>query len=165
MTSYASAAIYSDGSSGVGLTIGMTISPVLYEIRLVRFEYGLVSLNFSSSGGLATISPIRALRYNTGTASGGTAVTPSPMRQGSAAASATSRFGTVTSSGTGIDVAQMPVLPWSDSPQSQNYDFPLDITVSPGGVVYFRMESYHSTGTMQIAMTAYFEELRMAWHY
>lgn len=165
MTAYAASATYSDSASGTGLDIGLTISPVSYEIRIIRFEYGLVGLNFGVSGGTATLTPVTGIRYTTGTASGGTAITPSPLRQGSATASATSRYGTVSSTGTQVRVAQMTPIPWTDVPSGAGYDFPLDVTVSPGSVMMFALSSYHSTGTMQIGLTAYFEELRLAWHY
>lgn len=173
MTTYAAATTQTfTGTVGNTFNVALAISPVLYEIRVTRIEVAFVemtSTNVSVTNPTAWSYKNQLHRRISGTASGGTAFTPTPMRQGAAAASSTARFGTLSLTGTDVFIASASVLGWSTGdPLAMTYETPFDLTFSPGSPFVFTMFiTITGGGTLTItpAITCYFEELRLSWPY
>lgn len=175
MTAYlSSGTVNFSAAAGVNTaTIRYTLSPGSFEIRILSIEYGLQSVGTSGTNYLAVSRPLLN-RYSAGSASGGSAITPVALRQGSAAASASSRFGTgVSVSGTSVYIVNLPPISVSNyfsvsDPAAVTYQFPVDLTVAPGSV--FSIEGLVGAGgdgTISgfVRMNIYFEELRLTWPY
>lgn len=177
MTAYSTSATVAFSGPGLSTTpqIWCTVAPGSFETKIILIEYGMFSIGDDYTGGNAIVGwTPRFYRYSGGVASSGTSVTPLPLRQGSAAASATSRVGSsVSITGTQALIAY-PSGQGSGSGGSTNlnYQFPFDLTVTPGSVFAL------STGTItldgvpsannisgSIRLNVYFEELRLSWPY
>jgi hypothetical protein len=140
----------------------------------MSIDYGIQQVGTSGTNFQSVVRP-QLWRYTGGSASGGTALTPVALRQGSAAASATSRFGSGTSvSGTGAYFANMPPLGVGNfgnisDPPLATYTFPADFTVAPGSVLSFQTGTFGAGGDGTIGgvfrIFVYFEELRLTWPY
>lgn len=133
---------------------------VTYPIRVSRVEF---------YGGLAGSSPsppttvVTFVNNISGAGfSGGTSITPLPMRGGAPPSTATSKYG-YTSSGTKVFLA--PISAGGGAgPTSSNYSFPFDYIVPPGSAVdVSQAGSLTSSYTWMVAI--YYEELRLAWSF
>jgi hypothetical protein len=152
----------------------ISVSPVSYEVKILTLEYSMRnSLSTTGSGPAAWGYP-QLYRYNSGTASGGSSLTPAPLRNGTAAASTTSRQGNnVSISGTQLFLGETSYVGAVNVyPQAGNYTFPADVTVSPGSVFALSIrigaadgQSSSSTVSGSIRLKVYFEELRLSWPY
>jgi hypothetical protein len=155
--------------------LNFAIVPGLYEIKVSSIEYSMLNTVQTTASQYAPSAwgyP-EVYRNNGGSASGGTAITPSPLRHSAAAASATSRVGTGTTvSGTPVFLTATPNFGNITFPLSANYAFPYDVTVAPGSSFLFSIVTRVNDGgsggatitaTVRIAM--YFEELRLSWPY
>jgi hypothetical protein len=150
------------------------LAPQSFEVKLMTIEYGIQQVGTSGTNYQSVVRP-SLWRYTSGSASGGAALTPIALRQGSAAASATSRFGSGTSvTGTGVYIATMPPLGVGNygniaDPALATYTFPADFTVSPGSVLSFQTGGFGAGGDGTIGgvfrIFVYFEELRLTWPY
>lgn len=137
-------------------TLYLAIRAGSFEVKINRVEYGVL-------GGQGSILPA-LYRYAGSTISGGTALTPPPLRQGAPAATATARMGALTLAGTQSYFTHISAALGGGS--MSNYTPAYDITISPGSAfVMAGGYANQGNGTITFAMNAYFEELRLAWHY
>lgn len=158
MTTYVASGVYHfSGTENASLCV----KAGAYELKIARIEvvtYGAVEMGFG--GNLITSRSVGA------SLSGGSSLTPVPMRQGSPDASATARFGAVSVSGTTTFLSQQ----WIANTSLVGYEFPFDLTVYPGSaaVVTLAPNGTDSSGNpvvTSVLLTVYFEELRLSWHY
>jgi hypothetical protein len=133
-----------------------------FELKLTRIEAWTapvitVSGDFWAGDVTAPIS-----RYS-GAASGGTAITPLPMRQGAPPSTATGRYANpLTVGGTSSLLAGF----YTGATATSSYDFPLDVTISPGSSIVVQPYLGTTSGNSYEALIViYFEELRLTWHY
>lgn len=173
MTLYAAATTQTfTGTVGSTFDIALAISPGSYEVRMTRIEVAFVEMsttnpNVTSPTAWSYKNQLR--RRVGGSASGGTAFTPTPLRQGAVASSSTARFGTLSLTGTDVFVASAGLLGWATGdPVALTYETPFDLTFSPGSPFIFTMFiTVTGGGTLTItpAVTCFFEELRLSWPY
>lgn len=149
------------------------LSPVSSEIRITQLYWAMLGV----SGSDETFTPVfgyapSVYRNTGGSASGGTTVTPTPLRSDATAASTTARWGSAVSiSGTQTYVySPLPLTGSNTTAASNTYKFPSDFIISPGAVFSFATGGIFGTGssgatingTVQVQL--YFEELRLSWH-
>lgn len=121
---------------------GSTSSSLLvvsYQIRLARVE----------AVGLSTGSPtLTVTRYTGGSVSGGSLVTPAPMRSGAPASACVARSAPSTPSGTAVIIFSTIGTVWEPT---------FDVLMSPGTIIYVSANS---------VVTLYYEEQRqLSWSY
>jgi hypothetical protein len=175
VVSITTTASFDFSGSGPADPIFLSFSPVLYETKLLQIEYTLTNVNDTYDGSITPVMQFTPAiyRYSTGTASGGTAVTPVALRQGASASSTTSRWGTgVAVSGTATHIASLSPLKTSPTIDiGETYKSPFDLTVSPGGVFLFTTGSIGGSGASsatnsgRVQIVFYFEEFKLAWRY
>lgn len=139
----------------------LALKAVTYEIRVVRVEVENDDYEFNAASGAYDYYPLTTdiFRYTSGTPSGGTAVTPSPLRQGAPAATATSWSGATAPAGTATTVGRN----FAGSPSIGTWDPPGDLTLSLGAVLFLPTPGTITQGAASYQI--YFEELRLSWHY
>lgn len=141
------------GTSGGNIAI----KAVNYEVRILHAEFQNLVQN-STSGWLIIWSDINVC---TGaTLSGGTAVTPAPMRGGSTAASAQCKSGSVSVSWATMSAVSHTM---STAPTFSTWDPPADIILAVGSALYIAGASGNITND-NLTINVYFEELRLSWH-
>lgn len=148
--------------SGAGLGY-MAVTPVSYEIKIPQIQFTgswYDGVSNTQSVFTATVS------YGTGiTTTGGASVTPTPLRQGAVAATATAKTGITSVSSLGNNTADYANVGGS---VSFNYQPPFDFIVHPGSVliVSFLSSLAPSGGiVLDMACSVFFEELRLSWPY
>lgn len=161
MTAYLSSSTISFSSGGV---VWVAVRAGSYELKMSRFEYGIVGL----SGGTAPTAAVRPTiyRYAGASVSGGSATTPMPLRQGAPVTTATARIGqplTVTGTSSYLTVCNNHL---NTAASLVTYEPVYDLTVSPGSafVAQFGWQ-ISGGGTADLQANVYYEELRLAWHY
>lgn len=165
---------YSSSAGASAASKIFALAPQSFEVKIMSIEYGISQVGTSGTNFQSVVRPA-AYRYTSSSPSGGTALTPVALRQGSATASATSRFGSGTSvSGTSVYIETMPPLGVGNygaisDPALATYSFPADFTVSPGSVFVFQTGGFGAGGDGTIGgvfrIFVYFEELRLTWPY
>jgi hypothetical protein len=151
-------------NTGVSSSGSLTVTPVSSEIRIAQ-----VSFN-SADGGTGSGNTIQCSTYLVGGTSGGTAVTPLPMRQGAPAATATSKSGATWTSITNVlsvVTGSGPTLTYTDGTTgyytttvSGAWQPPFDLIISPGTTLYAQ-----ANGNSGVFLFIHFEELRLSWPY
>jgi hypothetical protein len=141
------------------------IKPNTYEMRFTQLVAANIGTNYIE---------IDFYRQTGSTLSGGSAVTPTPLRDGAQPCSATARYGaSLTVSGTALPLflvyensASGSVSYYggleSESAGAVTGSSPLPITVAPGGVFYV---TFSSAYTLYTYVTIFFEELRLQGSY
>jgi hypothetical protein len=133
------------------------IKAVTYEIRILRMEF----LNdYTNKFTVRTLT-----RKANSTISGGTVATPAPLRDGSTAATAQCRIGTVSSTGTETSVGWLaiPGDPDNTGRVHSSFEIPFEWTIAPGDAFWFDTGTSGSGPLMDVLV--YFEELHLAWRY
>jgi hypothetical protein len=125
----------------VGANATLSIAPVTYAIRIGAIQAYYFST--TAAGNLSTY------KYSPSTLSGGSAVTPIPLRDGAAAALATVKSG-ATPSGTQRQLSGLVVPPNGQA----STKFVYDLIIQPGSV--FHVTSTTASGDIQ------FEEFHLA---
>ena len=146
-----------------GATTWLSVTANNFELKLVQAEISIANIYFSSTGG-SVIAGAKVYRYDGGTASGGSALTPAPLRQGGPAATATARSGGVSFSGTQRVITQQT----SGIPAAITYAPPFDLTVSPGSSLVLSLACPSNQPSVTFTgcyLALHFEELRLSWHY
>jgi hypothetical protein len=126
-----------------------------YELKIARVEAYNNLIPTNSTFLTAAVS-----RYSGSTVSGGSVFTPTALRGGAPAASASCRFGPVSVSGTSALIAKTTVA----AAQTGVVAPPFDLTIPVGSALAVKTTN-NATGTFNALVTIYFEELRLAWHY
>jgi len=167
MTTYSvTNAPFAFGNTSVTQWVGVRAGS--YELKVSQIEF--TGWNYNHFYVLAS-----AYRYTGATLSGGTAITPAPLREGSAPATATARAGgSVT--GTQIRLSSQYTggsgnpTPGTNPPVNTfglTMNYPFDLTIAAGSAVAIGIYNYTtgSGASGQGSVTIYFEELRLSWHY
>jgi hypothetical protein len=157
MTAYVASTVFNI-ELGQGYGPALTVRAGSYEMKIARIDIGAQD----ASGDGDVIQP-QISRYINSNPTGGSALTPQPLRQGAPSATATCRAGQLTVPGTGVILASLPDIPSG----SQAYEPPFDCTVSPGSLIHVYI-GWHLIGGGSIitaVVNVYFEELRLSWHY
>lgn len=129
--------------TGNPTTVG--VIAVTYQLRITKIEV------------VANSSPwLNIFRYTSAGLSGGSSVTPVPMRQGAPAATATAKSG-ASATGTGT-------LILTRGAGSIDYQWPFDLLISPGSGLF--LVGAVSSGSTTVSgslgsVTLYFEEPRL----
>src|SRR4051812_718339 len=144
MTTYALSASVNGSvgtSSGfvvVGIPLKFSIAPQAFEIKVRTVDYSMDGWGKSdTNSNTSWWAYPKVYRYDSGSASGGSAFTALATRQGSAAASATCRGGNLTLSGTQRPLTSAPFVTSGGGNNIGKVEFPVDITVSPGSMFVF----------------------------
>lgn len=166
MTAYVATTSFSFNGS---TTASLAVRAGTFEMKINKVDFGITVQNTGSVGGVGGMGP-SIKRFSSGTISGSTSVTPQPLRQGSLATTATARGVTVSVSGSGTLIATAAGLTASADPgfgfANSTYEPPFDFTVSPGGVFQVVVDcGANGTTSATGTITAYYEELRLSWHY
>lgn len=153
------------GASGVW---GLGILAGTYRLRLVKVE------GISTAGQASPSAWIS--RYSGATLHGATSATCVPMRQDGPSATATASYTTAvfsspnyTPSGSAPSgtATILSYIAGVAAPGVASYEFPLDLTVSPGSALWFSLippgTSYSNSGYWLAYLNVYFEELREDW--
>jgi hypothetical protein len=151
MTAYVVGQTFTNGQ-------GIVLTANQFEVRVGRIELFATSETFYTITGYS------------GAGSGGSVLTPLPLRGGAPACTAFTRTGFqaagTESFFTEISVGtheRNPDNSISGVPASSSYDFPFDYILRPGSSVAIEILLSES-GEKQV-ITVYFEELRLSWHY
>lgn len=172
MTVYSISATYSQdaGTGGSSATVSIILLPGSLDVRVMQYDYTVDSwsTNVSVANPASWTFGNKARRNIGGTASGGTLITPTPMRQGAAAASATCRYGIATTSGgTSAFINALPDVPYPGG-GFNSYVWPQDLVISPGSMLVVSFPATwtgSATTTLLTSATLYFEELKLSWPY
>lgn len=146
MTSYEAAKYFGSTST---LTASMAILAGSQQMRIVKIEAAL--------GGQASV-PISLFRYSGAGLSGGTALTPGPLRDGASPALATVKTnptisGTSTLLNTQLIAANATFL----------YQFAFDVLIAPGSAFYvLNTVTTVAAGANLFSLAVQFEELPLA---
>lgn len=152
--------------SGSGATVTLTVAPGTdYPVRIAKIEVGGYDFQTVSSGGYVGASVgYGSGVYTGGVLTGGTAITPLPMRSGSPAATATARSGGSVS-GTFVDIHAEEQVQYAAGAASaalnSTYSPAFDLILESGSTFYLSAFS----GTSVDCAAIYFEELRENWSY
>ena len=151
MTTYIAANKFgTSGSPTLGVAAGT------YPVRIVRIEF------FGAQGIPPNSTPAYAYVYNyTGASfSGGTTITPVPMRGGAPPSTATAKYGYTSLSGTKSFLTIISTGGGSGA-STTSYTFPFDYILPPGSALSTDGQITLNT-SVAWAVAIYYEELRLA---
>lgn len=163
MTAYTALGSFANG--GTNQFFG--IKPVTYPVRIARID-------MAANGAVQFVF----YHYKTSNLTGGTTVTPLPLRGGAPASTVTCKTLMTTSNFTGtgtIIVTQivgsyhqttdsLGAITTTPDPGSSNYSFPFDYIVAVGDSFVCQVVTNATTPTSGGA-SVYFEELRLSWSF
>lgn len=157
MTAYA-ASFTTSVSPASGI---LTITPgATYQVRVARIE---VSAPGVTIAGAPTVIAMKV--YPSSTPTGGTTLTPLPMRGGAPASTATVKSG-ASISGTNVVLHQEGATDSGGVGSSRDinttYSSPFDLILSSGSALSLSFDSPYGSGWTW-TLVVYFEELRLAW--
>jgi hypothetical protein len=152
-------------STGLNTSAGsLTLTPVSYDVKIAHVGFT------SSDGGTGSGNILQCSTHLVGGTSGGTAVTPLPMRQGALAATATSKYGTTWTSivsTLGVVTGSGPSFSYTNGTTnfysttvSGTFQPTFDLILSPGSTLWTSVG-----GNGGVYLFIYFEELRFSWPY
>lgn len=156
MTTYVAARNFAQtGVPSLGVLAGT------YPVRIAQIEfYGVYA-----AGGTSPATSVATSVYNcTGASfSGGTTITPVPMRGGAPASTATAKYSYSSMSGTKSFLTII-TAGGAGSATTSTYTFPFDYIIPPGNAI-----DVSAQGTLSSqyawAVAVYYEELRLAWSF
>lgn len=131
--------------SSLPANASISLQPVNYQIRLVKFE-------FFSSYYPAYVS---LTVYSGATVSGGTVTTPLPFRAGASPATTVAKIAPTVSGGTNATIH----FDYAAAYSAGSYQLPFDLIIAPGSVILL---SLTNSGTYSVTGSIYFEELHLA---
>ncbi len=157
MTTYSAARNFGGtGGSGLGVLAGT------YPVRISKIEFWGSRVVGGTTG---TQIVYASVTHCAGASfSGGTSITPLPMRGGAPPSTATVKYGYSSVSGTKsfLTIISTGSPGPSGSPSTANYTFPFDYILAPGSAI-----DVNGGGTLDNtynwAINIFYEELRLAW--
>jgi hypothetical protein len=150
MTTY-SASVATTSGSATGLALAVTAGS--YEMRVPQ-----VTISVGTTGTGVVCAGV--VNYYTGTASGGSTVAVTPLREGSVAATATAKSG-----GTALGTQNILAEQGGTGGLNFTYQPPFDTIISPGSTLLVTLTISTAEVQQSLSIVAYFEELRLSWHY
>jgi hypothetical protein len=130
-------------------TVSFAVKANSYAVRAILFSGAL-----GTGGG----APLNIYRVAGATLTGGTVLTPAPIRDGAGAASATARWNPTSVSGTSTLVITRPDVaakPWS-------FQFAADFLIAPGDAVYVTSTNNSGSTSNASSFSLLFDEYHLA---
>lgn len=159
MTAYSSGFYWVQTGTAATSYVNMLVTAGTYPCRIRQIEY------FGGSN-----SQFQIINYVSPSYTGGTAITPLPMRGGAPASTATAKVNvrsipTGTASPLNVQVVGAPGAAGTTVPGSTNYSFPFDYILPPGSAVFAQVLPGLVTNFWNYCINIYYEELRLSFSF
>jgi len=151
MTAYALSNFF--GQTNVTNPTTMALKAGTYSLKIAQVEAAPCT---------STLLPFAIYHYTGATLSGGTTITPAPLRDGAPAASASAKINPTITGTSSLLHAE-----FQNSTALLSYKFPFVVIIAPGNAILLSTtQTTTGSGAYNIlAANIYFEELRLAWSY